>query len=406
MIDVSVLARAGLVFNINPDPEVPYRLFEIIESSSGAKVEAVRKILDGACKVIKASRILKNNYSEYLKRLQEWVDTRVARRKVFGYLKKLVEPEIDQTPLEKLVLADIQKKEVRDAFKEALEWQIPEILKNRIKDFLSGEKHQKHSSNKNSLEDFDRISVEEKIRLFVCLGSDEKEKLAPILDRILTDKKAPDNLRAMGLRTALRLEMGNFSDLAFNWVMGSREILIASAIEYLSYFNIDLVIPLLGIHLKSSNPRLRILAINVLKKANPSHAISALIAILRSRDSESRKLAMDCLIQFDFSLLREPLVEFLLSSRGKKFIPEILPLFQANPDPENFFSLYRIEMCLNPAAAKSVKAARLLCEEILVKCGRLTKDKTGQREKDLIERYSFEEEKRRNPQAYAISKLR
>ncbi|MBI3038077.1 hypothetical protein HYY75_03350, partial [bacterium] len=225
------------------------------------------------------------------------------------------------------------------------------------------------------------------------------------LDKIFSNANSPDNLRAMALKTALHLELDKYIELATSWVKSSNEILALSALEYLAQFNPDHAYPYLGMHLKSKNPRLKVTALNILKRFDPTQSISTLFAILRSYDSSAQNLAMSCLVQFDFALIREQLVEFLLSSAGKKHINECVCLFQANPDPENLFDLYRIEKCLDPQSAKLVQEVRKQCEELLVKFGRISQDEVNSLKNSFGERFTRDEEKRKAPPPYAISRL-
>ncbi|MBI3038505.1 HEAT repeat domain-containing protein, partial [bacterium] len=135
--DLSFLARAGLVFKINPDPEVPFRLFEIVESSKGPKIGAMKKVLEGACNVIKAARVLKCDYQEYLSQLQLWVNKRISRRKVHTYISKLAVSETSDPNLTANIQNDLQNPIIKGAFEDALTWHIPDHVKDKVKELLS-----------------------------------------------------------------------------------------------------------------------------------------------------------------------------------------------------------------------------------------------------------------------------
>ncbi|MFZ2955365.1 MAG: HEAT repeat domain-containing protein [Candidatus Ozemobacteraceae bacterium] len=99
--DQDLLEKAGTLFEVNPDLEVPYRLWEIAEASSSEKAHLIKRIIQNACRVLRNSDLLKDQMDTYFTQFQTWAQKRGSQRflqQIFVRLKSL--PEEDWTELE------------------------------------------------------------------------------------------------------------------------------------------------------------------------------------------------------------------------------------------------------------------------------------------------------------------
>ena len=77
--NAELLIKAGWIIEMNPDIEVPFRLYEIAERSPAKKTNLVKKVLNEAVKLLDKSGILGKQFAVYTRKLQDWVNKRNAK---------------------------------------------------------------------------------------------------------------------------------------------------------------------------------------------------------------------------------------------------------------------------------------------------------------------------------------
>lgn len=256
------------------------------------------------------------------------------------------------------------------------------------------------TANILELPETDRI-----VRLSTMEQGSETDAAADIL-QIFSLPNPPDRLLRSAFRTATRLRLTGFADSAGGYLNRKDPGLIAAILEYLGWANFDQALPLLGKYLKHENPRIRSATVKILKREDPQQAISGVLHMLRSGTLQDRQAAFNCLIWFEFSLIREKLVGLL----GEKPLPEmvrnVLYLFEANPDPENLYFLYVLARKLPESFHAEIGKTRFRCEETLRKYGRLVPADAENREADFASRFELEtRHQQRVPPKYAVSRL-
>ena len=107
--------------------------------------------------------------------------------------------------------------------------------------------------------------------------------------------------------------------------------------------NPDCIFPYLGQCLKISDVGMKSAALGILKNFDYNQAVSSLRAMMYSTDNNQQKMAMECIGQFDFALIRDMLTEFLCLDYHEGLLEAGLCHFAANPSADNVYSLYKIE---------------------------------------------------------------
>lgn len=79
--DPEVIEKAGLIVQVNPDPDVPFRLLELLMRADAARAPLLEKIFTGACQAIKDSEILGDAFPAWLARIKQAVAEREAARR-------------------------------------------------------------------------------------------------------------------------------------------------------------------------------------------------------------------------------------------------------------------------------------------------------------------------------------
>ncbi|MBF0407198.1 MAG: HEAT repeat domain-containing protein [Candidatus Riflebacteria bacterium] len=374
--DPDILSRIGIFIENNPDLEVPFRIWELLEKTSGTKREILQEILQNSCRNIEKAQILGNDYQKYFETLKKWIKKRGAVQWVRELISSLDNEEIEFIKENFQINEKLKNLLLRETLQEALKWSISSKASSAIQDFLLSkdidsepqEKVEKSEGNiqKNAEEnftnktseasseteprrtgsfeiDFPELVHEEKIRNIAGLSADLFKKHKAFLQKISLDKHEHSDIHAIILKTAKRFEDNGYVDCARQNFKSRTPQLAQAAVEYLGEFDFDWFFPFLGSILQSENIRIKSAAIKVLTKVDLKQSISAIRTMLFKQNQESAEKALACLIHFDFIAVRQLLFEFIKNCTSDKLFEAALFFFKANPDPENLFLLAQLE---------------------------------------------------------------
>jgi HEAT repeat protein len=395
-----LLIRAGWIIEMNPDMKVPFKLYEIAERSPAKKAEQVKKILNETVKLLEKSGILGDQFPVYKKKLQAWVNKRNALRFVKKIIPRL-ELETIPSDIDQLIRNRINQELIYNAFKEAMDWPVSDTVRGRLaaylksaddstKEKLPQKKEKAETEIKSDTEAQDsslpKASVEAKQpmsgrRQLSLKGSKEeivstltaltrKEAVGLMTDiiNLLNDRNSDNAVRAAVLDSLARLKLRGCEDFAEKLVTGNNIPVATAALEYLGAVEPERVFPYLGQCLKVPDIRMKSAALGILKNFDFNQAVSSLNAMLKSNDPAQQKMAIECMDQFDFSLIREDLTRYLEKCDHEELLEAGLCHYAANAAVENIYALYRIEQSqadLN--FANHVKKVRKNCVATLKK---------------------------------------
>ena len=373
-----LLTKAGWIIEMNPDVEVPFKLFEISERSPAKKAELVKSVLNEAVKLLNKSGILGDKFNAYTKKLQDWVNKRNALRYAMQIVSKLggetVTPDV-----EKSIFVAKKQHYIVEAFKEALSWSISDLVKSRIRAYL-GEELQRTGLALKEDSGQDRIACfakEEKshdsgivksndLSQLEMLSSVSPEKAKTMLKQLLlmlSHKGTDISLKIAVFQCLTRCRLSGAEDIAVNQINNKEISLATAAVEYLGIVNPDMVFPYIGQCLKVSDVGMKSAALGILKIFDFNQAISSLRAMLFSYEQSQQRMALECMNQFDFGLIREMLTDFLCKDFSESLLELGLLLFAGNPSAENAYSLYKIEQAHQGKIAEQAKLLREACQE-------------------------------------------
>lgn len=454
-----LLIRAGWLLEMNPDIQVPFKLYEIAERSPAKKAELVRKILNDAVKLLEKSGILGNDFNKYTRQLQTWVNKRNALRFVQKIAQKLELEEIPQE-LDQLIRNRLKQTQIRDAMTEALTWPVSETVKGRIKAYLKSCKDSEVlpekplpaketkpaptadnivsepesvkssaaaeskktqtpvSSEKTELQSEPRVkmptlvgqSVQQIISILANLDREDARTGLDDILKVVSNRSGSIELRAAALNCLTRLKLAGAEDEAEKLVSSNDIALASSALEYLGEIDPERVFPYLGKCLKVPDVHIKSVALGILKNFDFNQAVSSLNAMLSSTDPEQQRMALKCMEQFDFALIREQLTEFLEKCSNESLVEAGLCYFAANPASENVYSLYKIEQAHSGKIAEYAQTLRENCSQALKEAvvevslaGNETADNNeGENEEILQQRWQNEQQRKKQARpAYA-----
>lgn len=415
-----LLIRAGWILEMNPDVQVPFKLFEIAERSPAKKSELVKKILNDAVKLLEKSRILGDDFKKYTSRLQVWVNKRNALRFAQKIVQRLEAEEIPKE-LDQTIRNSLKQALSREAFAEALSWPVSETVKSRISAYLKScsdaesiaaapkaEIGRKTSTEpKTPVKEAEKAEPkitlppkakaekqpEPKIRqheqgtepdlvasaepslvgksdeetFTILAASDIKpsQKLYREVLNLTANRNSSIELRIAALHCLTRNKLSGAEEISEKLVVGNEIMLATAAVEYLGEVDPERVFPYIGQCLKVADVHMKSAALGILKNFDFNQAVSSLNAMLRSPDPEQQRMALECMEQFDFALIREQLTEFLEKSANEVLIESGLCYFAANPAAENAYCLYKIERAHGGKIASHAQQLRESCAKLV-----------------------------------------
>ncbi|MBF0543004.1 MAG: HEAT repeat domain-containing protein [Candidatus Riflebacteria bacterium] len=414
--DKELIEKTALIFFINPDPEIPYKLWEIAENSNSEKKEYIKKIILQTIQGITSSGILKENQNAFIEHLQRWVDERKAKKFVQEIVSRLSDKDCNSIEIESLIRRSKENPLLKKAFEECLYWPIPEAARDKILFCLNTEQRAEKSispelvknefSLKDSLQKFENLTLDEKIFCVACLSAEENPAGTELLFKITRASDIPTDLKATSFRTALRLQEKGLISEASIALKSKQPNLLSSALDYLGEFSPDEVFPYLGTFLNHPSSRVRDSALKIMKKYDQNQSLSTIRALL-NQETENRVSALSCLIYFDFSLIRSLLFEVLSTTSDIDFIQAGLCFYVTNADPEALYDLYRLEVTLPLKLACYAAKTRQQTEKILFDAGLLDFTTPKKLEMQFAQRMEQEIEKRKQAiPDYSLKKLR
>jgi HEAT repeat protein len=406
--DPEMLDKALLLFAHNPDPEIPFRLFELAESSPLPKAEKLKRCVQTACRNLKASGVMCETFDEFMAKLQTWIYRRQAAKFAQTCLERIQEVQ-GPPPAEwaQVIRQSLSKPFFREAFEEALSWPLAAETKTTLTALLAGKPEPGCGPVPAAAArpPFEQRSLDDQIRAVTAAAEAASPELDAMLTRLFQLRNPHPDLLATSLRMALKNGIGTYLEPARKLLKHPSPNTISSALEYLATFDCDAVFPFLGKYLQSGDPRIKTTALKILRQHDLAQGLSALKAMLARHDPGQNRAALACMVYFDFSLIRDFLTAFLEKTTDETVFRQGLCLFQANPDPESLYLVYRLEHNAPVALAATARDVYGAMEQQLVKERRLSPG-DDLRKAGLYQRLETEMRRRSTPPpAYALKTL-
>ncbi len=464
--DTKMVERIGMFLENNPDPEIPYRLWEMAESAQGEKSSQIKEILKRSSRNIEQSGILED-FTRYSDKLKQWILQRSQTRWVQELINRLCDPDVNLIELEALVREKLKSEQIKALVTKSLSWSqsqpVREILRKWLSDEVSfpedvdvggqqggrirpdgevvkdpspggapGEgfgdpsrektqklvettdPHQAETSEAANIPaqptPFPQLGHEEKVRQVASWQKKDLPAVLEFLTQICQSADTPPDLLATGLRASLRLELNAFPETARKSAKSKEANLTCAALEYLEKFNPDWLLPYLGSYLQSDQLRIKSTSLRILQRTDPKQSLSVLQTMLSSKNSGQQKTALACMVHFEFGLLRGMLFRYLLANKDFSLVETGLFLFKANPETENLYLLYCLEKTWEEEEKKDwaakTKEVREENENLLSESGQLEKKAPADREAAFSKRWAEEKAKAAKPPAdYSVKVL-
>lgn len=454
-----LLTRAGWLLEMNPDVQVPFYLYEILERSNEVKAQLVKKILNSAVQLLDKSGILGDKFAQYTENLQAYVVKKNALRFAKQVVANLNIDKVPQNIDAKIKTSLKQSKQIQEAFKEALTWPISELVKKHLTAYLAqttsldasvaaapvaAVTEQADVPSKPSVEaeqprveaaspaqeptaskrvqatqateakqttlkaqplggSFPELSEEKQFALLSEL--DEASAIASKQEiiKLIKDRGSSHELKAALVGVLTRFKLKGLENESVKYISNPNLVFATSAVEYLGAVDPERIFPYLGQCLKVADINMKSATLGILKNFDFNQALSYLDAMLYSTDPKQQHMGILCMDQFDFGLIRDQLTEYLCRCTTENLAESGLCHFAANPSYENQYALYKIEQAHTGKIAEQAKVLRENCpqkpQEAMAAAGpegvEESKDENDRVEQDLKERLKAEQAKKK-----------
>jgi hypothetical protein len=385
--DPAVLNKVGAILLANPDPEVPYHLWEITENlppETAAIGETIRQRLLLA---IEKSGILDEDYSEYRCRLEAWIRRRAILRAI---REAMVRFSADDGFSPAAVAAHLNPFREREEFAEiigmAIKGPIPEAFRRVLSDLLKPEQPSlpvaiagadtgAGETTTGAIPPWsDCLTDSDKLRFLADVTHRNRDELSIILSQLIGDSGTKGALKIAAIRAAAQIRCPDFCDHAEKWAAGPDSGLAFAALEYLTTFRATRTQAILLAHVRQGPPRKKAGAFRLLCQHFPKKALEEVLRLLEADHSSHHEIALTGAAFLDFALTRDGLTSFLLRTPQSPLYEKCLFLFQSNPDFNNLYSFYKLIKMAPAEHQEKLEEVRNHTIEFLARFGRLKVD--------------------------------
>ncbi len=402
--DQELLEAAGAIILANPEVETPFRLADLLSRRSdlGAWLGPV---LQNSIAVLRDSGQLTEDSDSYRTRVQQYVDRLAARRLVHRAVSALASGDsTQQAEGGTLLRQHLNRPVVRQLLEETVRQELPALLQQQLSEILQPESM---SPAAPELDQWPSSAPEsEQLRWLATRQAEQVQQWRPAVEKLVTDSSIRSTLKIGALRALTRCRTSGSASAVFPLLNHADDGVAAAALEYLGFAAPDEVVPLIGKYLKAARPRVRLAAIRVLRSVDPFQAVSSLFKLLETCTPDQRSLTMQCLVQFEFSLIRDRLANLLESGKAPEILEDALALFDANPDVGSLYLLFRLGRRLGGKHEQRIDQVRARVSELLIASGQLTPETLKTLENGFPQRLQLEDIRRAGPRpAYALAEL-
>ncbi|NLM16676.1 MAG: HEAT repeat domain-containing protein [Candidatus Riflebacteria bacterium] len=382
---MDLIERAGWIIETNPDIQIPFKLYEIMERSPAKKANAVKSILQNSVELVKRSGILGDKFDAYKAKLNQWLTHRASLRFVNNIFRRIESeyPDIS-AQTDAAIKSNLKNPTIMKAFEQAMDWPVSDKVKAITRSYLDRFALSASSSQKTFPEhqespyafasdssvplSFQKSSEQIKsLCRFLEMG--DKEALAALSYEDFKDNEALCRERlhqgafTVSAQTLLFASLTNlkyegFTQEALQGAYNGDNDLANAALRYLATVDPEAIMPMSDSMIASGDPEKVSLAFVVLKNTDYNKAFNKLAVMINNRERQKQLTALDVMEHFDFSLIKDMLASCLSRTNDIEILELGLRHFAANPSVDNLYTLYKIERGKHGHAKDAVKSVR------------------------------------------------
>ncbi len=340
----SMYELAGTIFIANPDKEIPYRLYDVMDKSEKKKKAYLNKLIKSCCSIIKASGICPD-YPDYVKQLTSYISEKQSKAFIGGCLSLYQDASENrkqeiQARLHEYAETENGRIAMEKWLKNNSEHELSDVIKQTLN--KTPEKQEKQEKQDFSVEEHLKAPPEKLLRTLINIRRLKEKAGEELISAVLDDKSFPVEIKAAALRAAVFVELQGYTNKAISWLKSENEDLISSSFEYLARFDSDSFFLQLRNHVNSRSFIVRTTLIKLASKQSPEVAKSILDSMLKDDSADVRKRGLGSIVLFEFSFVKELLLTYMEKEHQKDLLKICLSFFQMNPMLESVWELTQL----------------------------------------------------------------
>lgn len=325
--DKSLLKIISAILLANPDREVPFRICDLIEHAPPERQKMLNGLLKKYIDIMRSSGICED-FEAFFEQLQGYHRRLKARLFVFNCLDAYEEAD---KKVRNEIARQLSEKKSDPAVMEALNTEEAMAkAADLVKLILSG----KSVDEAAKADEAEAKLIKTLIRMRNSGKKPEEDVVAQVLNAKYSAAIVSSALKAAAACNDLR-----WADNAEALLFHDNENLVAAALEYLAVADTDSFAVEMRSHISSPSILVRTAILRSLSRIFPDDARNLLRTMLFDSSVNMRSKALGAVIHFDFSFIRELLLEFLAREKDTSLLKTCLYFFVANPMLENLYEL-------------------------------------------------------------------
>ncbi|MDD3002128.1 MAG: HEAT repeat domain-containing protein [Candidatus Riflebacteria bacterium] len=373
--DEELIKKAAVVFMANPDKQLPVKLMEIRQTCQGIKYALIDAIMKGVIDSLFKTGIVNLEPEKMLVMLERHFKEKQIKLFVEHFASGLrsLDPEVRLKSA--LKLFDAAKAEipgVRELLEKYCEKEPEKLVREKVLSLLHFKKNNKTSIKK----DYFSLEENERLQILSELDKDTFEEIVSLLKENISKISTQELVL---LLKAIK-KHGTSSDGVFveKCLQSSSAEILIEAIDCLAVINPDTLHILLPNLINHRFDEVKIEAIKVFARFDKKQAISLLEKTLLSIKPTTRRSAIFCLGQFDFSSVGNILFSAIKREADPENLENIISVIKSNPDEDIFYNAYfEAKNINNPKKDYFEALYPELCKQLA--------SQTGKSEKELYE---------------------
>lgn len=396
--DQELIKKAAVVFMANPDKQIPIKLMEIRQTCQGVKHTLIDAIMKGVLDSLFKAGIVNVEPEKMLEMLERHFKEKQIKLFVEHFASGLRSSDPEVRLKSALKLFDAARAEipgVRELLEKYCEKEPEKMVREKILSLLHFKKDDEVSAKK------DYFSLEENERLQILSEVDKdtfKEIIYPLKENI-----SKISMQELALVIKNIKKYGTSSDGVFveKCLQSSNAEILIEAIDCLSVIKPDTLHILLPNLINHRFDEVKIEAIKVFARFDKKQAISLLEKALLSIKPATRRSAIFCLGQFDFSSVGKILFAAIKREADPENLQNIISIIKSNPDEDIFYSAYfEAKNINNPKRDYFEALYPELCKQLTTQIGKTEKElyaaaeeKVKEERQSLAQKSSYKLEK-------------
>jgi hypothetical protein len=335
--DQDLLKKAGVLFMTNPDKHIPVKLMEIRQACTGGKQRLIDGILRGVLHTLYQAQLVAAAPEQMLEALEKHFKEKQIKLFVQHYSAGLNSGKRESRLNSAIKLFEAFKAGVlgvHELLRSHCEREPDQEIREQIFSLLKSVE----TGAKGEAKNFSELSEAERIGF---LSEMEKEPYFKVVKPLLSDVtqfSVPE--LALIIEAIKEHQDKEASGFVQKYLQSEEPELLVAAIGCLSVLNPDALHILLPSLISHRFDEVKIEAIKVFAQSDKAQALSLLEKTLLSVRPLTRRNAIFCLGQFDFSSVGKILLNAIKREADPENLEQILTIVRSNPDEEALYFCY------------------------------------------------------------------